>query len=121
MRQRDRDRVPVLIALADTLAHALRAEQPAGSEPAHGHDHARTQQPQLVVAPALAGVLLARRGRAVAAPRRRLSGVAAGDRRAVERRVELVLVHREPAAQRLPGPTAPRPALRALDDPRRLA
>src|SRR5581483_5638867 len=79
------------------------------------------QQAQLVVAPQRAEPLLLGRRRAVAAPGRRASGVAARHRRAVEGRVELVLVELEPAAQRLSGATAPRPSFFALDDARRLA
>src|SRR5262249_35378780 len=51
---------------------------------------------------------------------RRLAGVAACGRCAVERSVELVLVHREPGAERLARAAAPGPALLAFDDAGRL-
>src|SRR5436309_685655 len=47
--------------------------------------------------------------------------VAARDRGAVERRVELLLLELEPAAQRAAGPPPPRQPLLALDHARRLA
>ena len=50
-----------------------------------------------------------------------LPGIAARDGRAVEGRVEPLLVHVEPAAKRLARAAAPRAALDTLDDPRRLA
>ena len=54
-------------------------------------------------------------------PAERATRIAPRDRRAVERRVERVLVEPEPAAQRLAGAAAPGPALLALDHARRLA
>jgi len=66
-------------------------------------------------------LLLARPRRPVAASGRCAARIAPRDRGAVERRVELVLVHLQPAAKRLPGATPPRPALLALDQSRRLS
>ena len=76
---------------------------------------------ELPVAPELAELLLARRRRPVAAARRRPARVAARDRAAVERLVELVPVELEPAAQGGAGAAAPGPPLLALDDAGRLA
>ena len=118
MRERDRDRSVELVADADALADAAHAEQPARREAADGDDETGLQQAELFVPPALAEPLLLRRRRSVAAPGGGPARIAARDRRAVERRVELVLVQLEPAAQRLARPAAPRPALLSLDDPR---
>ena len=59
-------------------------------------------------APDRAELLLAGRWRAIAAAGGRPARIAAGDRRAVEGRVELILVHPEPTAQRSAGASAPR-------------
>src|SRR5205814_776927 len=64
---------------------------------------------------------VAGRRRPVAAAAGRGAGVAAGHRRAVEGRVELVLVHLEPAPERPAGAAPPRPPLLALDHARRLS
>src|SRR5436305_14935168 len=71
--------------------------------------------------PESAQVAFARRRGSVAAPGRRATGIATCDGRAVERRVERVLVQLEPAAERLPGAAAPRQALFAFDDAGRLS
>ena len=88
MGERDRHRAVVLVARADALGDALDAEQPSRGEPADGDDQLRGEQAQLVVAPVLAEPLFLRRRRAVAPSRRRPAGIAARDRRAVERLVE---------------------------------
>ena len=106
---------------ADALGEARQAEQPPDREAADGDDQRRARSRRAPTrartrrAPARAASACGRRGR------RRLPGVAARDRGAVEGRVELVLVQLEPAAQRLAGAAAPGAALLALDDPRRLA
>ena len=120
MRQRDRDGRAALVSRPDAFGHAPHAEQASGGEPADRHDQLRLQQPQLVVAPELAQVLLDRGRRPVAAAGRVAAGVAAGDGGAVEGRVEDVLVQLEPPAQRLAGSAPPRQPLLALDDARRL-
>src|SRR5262249_24944659 len=76
---------------------------------------------ELPLAPERAEGLLAGRGRAVAAPGRRLARVAARDRGAVERSVELVLVKREPLPQGAACPATPRATLLSLLHPGRLA
>ena len=91
------------------------------ARPPTAHDQPRPKEPKLPLAPELAQLLLASRGRPVAAASRRTARVAARHRGAVERRVELVLVHRQPAPQRLPGAPAPRPSLLSLDHSRRLS
>ncbi len=90
------------------------------ARPPTGDDQPRPKEPKLPLAPERAELLLAGRGRAVAAAAWGTARVAARDGGAIERRVELVLVHRQPAPQRLPGAPAPRPSLLSLDDPRRL-
>src|SRR5919206_468960 len=76
---------------------------------------ARPTQPQLPLAPEGAQLLLARRRRPVASAARRVPGIAARHRGAVEGAVELVLVHLEPAAQRAARAPAPGSTLLALD------
>src|SRR5262249_19594752 len=71
--------------------------------------------------PERAELPLAGRRRPITAPRRGTSGITAGHRRAVERVVERVLVHREPPPERLARTPAPRPALLAFDEARRLS
>src|SRR5205085_928818 len=66
-------------------------------------------------------LLLARRRRPVAAAARRAPGIAARDRGAVERAVELALVHVQPPPQRSARPPAPGAPLLALHRARRLA
>ncbi len=68
-------------------------EQPPRREPADGDDETRAQQPKLPLAPERAQPLLVRRRRPVAAAGSRAAGIAPRDRRAVERGVELVLLH----------------------------
>src|SRR5205823_6125616 len=53
--------------------------------------------------------------RPVAAPRWSPARIAASHGCAIEGRVELVLLHREPPAQRLASASAPRPSFDALD------
>src|SRR5581483_8452479 len=118
MRERH-DRRPVeLEPAADAVGEARVAEQSPQREPADRDDELRTHELELPVAPELAEILLARRRRPVAASRRCPPRVAAGHRRAEERRVEGRLVELEPAAERLAGAAPPRQPLLALDDPR---
>src|SRR5205807_1020867 len=77
--------------LADAGAEVRQPEQAAGGHPADRHDQAGPEQPQLPLAPEGAERLLPRRRRPVAAAGRRLARIAAGDRGAVERRVEGLL------------------------------
>src|SRR5689334_21746287 len=93
MREGHRDgAVRELVALADALGHAGKAEQAARGETADGDDQQRADDRELPLAPVRAQPPLLRRRRPVAAARRRLTRVAARDGGAVERRVELVLV-----------------------------
>src|SRR5580765_3948262 len=121
MRQRDRDRVLELVAHADALADALDAEKAARGEPADRDDESRMHELELPPPPELAEVLLGRSRRPVAAAARRRAGVAAGHGRAVERRVELVLVEVEPAAERASRAAAPRQPFEPLLLARRLS
>src|SRR5919109_1050709 len=107
-------------ALADARRQILEPEQPARRETPNGEDEPWPQDPELPLAPERAQLLLGRGRRAVTAARRRASGKAARDRRAVEGLVELGLVHLEPAPERLSRASAPRPPLLALDDSGRL-
>ena len=111
VRKRDRDGAGDLEAAPDASVERRRPSEPAGGEAADRDDELRPQETQLPLAPERAEPLLARRRRAVAAAGRGATGIAARHRRAVERRVERVLVELEPAAQRLPGPAAPRAPL----------
>src|SRR5262249_9451178 len=105
---------------ADATERAL-AEQAPDREPADRKDQPRGHETQLPLTPERAQLLLARRRRSIATAQDRTSGVAAGDRSAVERRVEGGLVHGEPAAQRLARSPSPRAPLDAFDGARRLA
>src|SRR3954466_14028433 len=106
----DRSRALVLVAAADALGHALQAQEAAGCQAPDGDDQPRAEELELPVAPERAEHLLARRRRAVTAAARRLAGIAARDRRAVERLVELVLVELEPAAEGAARAAPPRQA-----------
>src|ERR687897_3450737 len=121
MGQRDCRCSTELVAPADRLAEVAQAEQPPRRKAADHQHEVRSNQAELPFAPERAELLLARCGRAIPAARRRPARVAARDRRAVEGRVELVLVQLEPAAERLPGAAPPGQPLLALDDPGRLA
>src|SRR4029079_10439255 len=121
MWQRNHDRVPAREALPDRVRERPDPEHPLQRQPADGHDQLGAEELELPAAPVSAEVLLARRRRPVAAPRRRPARVAARHRRTVEALVELVAVEREPAAQGLAGPSAPGQPFLTLDDPRRLA
>src|SRR5207253_2950700 len=120
MGQGNRDGAVVLEAATDALADALQPEQAARGEAAHRDDQARPDEAPLPFAPEGAELLLTRRGRAVAAAAACLAGVAPSDGGAVERRVELVLVELEPAAQSTARAAAPRQALHAFLHSRRL-
>src|SRR5512146_256226 len=116
MWEGDRGRTAEVVTPADRIGETRHAEEPSRRESADRHDQLRLEEPQLRVTPALAEPLLLRRRRAVAASRACASGVAPRHRGAVERRVELVLVELEPAAQRLARTASPRAAFLALDD-----
>ena len=107
--------------LADGPGERPLAEQPPDRERADGNDEPRAEQPELPVAPELAQVLLLGCRDAVALPGGASARIAPRDRAAIEGGVEGVLVHAEPAAERLPGPAAPRAPLEALVRARRLA
>src|SRR5581483_5920297 len=106
--------------LADALGEGRSPEERADREAADGDDELRPDQLQLPAAPERAQLLLARRRRAVAAPGWRTPRIAARHRGTEERRVELVLAHVEPPAQRLSRAPAPGKPLLALDDAGRL-
>ena len=119
--QRDDGHAVALEALADRRREIGETEHASKREAAHRDDQPGSKQLELPVAPELAEVLLARRRCAVAATRRHAPGIAACHRRAVERRVERLLLELEPAAELLAGAAAPREPLLALDDPGRLS
>ena len=121
MGQRNHGGAVELVPAADARREPADPQQPPDREPAHGNDQPRTDDLELPLAPEPAQRLFVRRRRTVAASRGRPSWIAAGDGRAVERLVELVLLEREPAPQRLTRAAAPRPPFLALDDSRRLA
>src|SRR5690348_10366831 len=107
-----------LVALADALRQRRQAEQRLQREPARGHDQLRAEKLELPAVPERAQVALARRRSAVAASGRGAARIATGHGRAIERRVERVLVQLEPAAERLPRAAAPGQTLLALHDAR---
>src|SRR5947208_6963909 len=121
MWQRDDRDATELVALADADGQRGQAEQCSQCETACSHDQRGAEELELPAAPERAQLALAQSGRAVAASRRRAARIATRHGRAVESRVELVLVELEPPAQRLTGAAAPGEALGALDDPGRLA
>ena len=121
VRERNSHRLAVVEGLPDARVEARKAEQPTDREPAHGDDQPRLQQPELPFAPERAELLLRRGRRPIAAACRATPRIAPRDRGAVERRVEVVLVEPEPAAQRLAGATSPWPKLLALDHARCLS
>src|SRR5215218_9278301 len=121
MGERDGDGAVELVAPADAVGEVGDPQQAPRREAADGEDELRTDQAQLPLPPERAELLLARLGRAVAVSGGRFPGVAARDRHAVERRVELVLVQLQPPAERAAGAAAPRQPLLALEHAGRLA
>src|SRR5204862_7773370 len=107
VRKRDRDDAVEVETAPDALSKPGSSENPLDREPAHGDEEPRAQQLELPLPPEGAELLLAGRGRPVAAAARGPPRIAAGDRGAVEGRVELLLVETEPASQRLAGAAAP--------------
>src|SRR6266545_1255148 len=105
--QRDRDGSSMLEALPDARIEARETEQPASGKPADRDDQPGPQQAKLPLLPERTELLLPRGGRPVTTAARCASGVAARDRGAVERRVELLLVELEPPAQGLASSTTP--------------
>src|SRR5262245_50183816 len=101
MGERDDRRAVELVALADAGCERGEPEQPPQRQPADRDDQAGSQQLQLPLPPEGAKLLLARRGRAVTAARFGAARIAARNRGAIERGVELVLPELEPATQRL--------------------
>src|SRR5262249_45473418 len=120
-RRRERRRAVERVAAADARGKPGDAEELRDREAADRDDQLRLKDRELPFAPKRAELLLARCRRAVAAPRSGASRIAAGDRRAVERRVELLFVQLEPAPQGLARAATPGAALLAFDDPGRLA
>src|SRR5947208_694157 len=116
MGERDRRDAVELVPAADAVDEAHAPQHPLDREAADGHDERRAQEPELPLTPERAELLLARRGRAVAATAQGTSRIAAGDRRAVEGRVELLLVEAEPAAERPSRTASPGASLDAFDD-----
>src|SRR3954463_2803176 len=121
MRQRNHRGAVELIRATDALGQAADPEQALDRKTADRNDQLRPQDLEFPAAPERAQLLLARSRRPVAASRSRPSRIAPCDRGAVERRIELVLLEAEPAAQGLAGTAAPRAALLALDDARCLS
>ena len=74
--------------LADAPRELAQPEQVSDGEPADRDDQAGSEQRELPRAPERAEFLLVRRGQAVTAASWRSSRIAAGDRGAVEGRVE---------------------------------
>src|SRR5438067_13918602 len=107
MGKRNRDRAVEVVAPADRLGDTRDAEQPARGEAADGHDQLRPQEAQLRVMPAFAEPLLLRCRRAVAASGTRTARITPCHGRAIEGRVELVLIELQPATKRLAGAPAP--------------
>src|SRR2546429_6631618 len=116
MREGHARRPVQLEAPADAVGEARDTQEAADREAAYRDDQRRPQDLQLPVAPERAQLLLSRRRRPVAAARRRVPRITARHRRAIERRVELVLVHLEPAPQRPAGAATPGPPLLTFDD-----
>src|SRR5262245_63215404 len=120
MGERDDRGLFVRIAAADVVGEAGMAEQPPQRKPADGDDQSRADELELPLAPERAELLLDRRRRAVAASGGRLARIAPRHGGAVERPVELVVVHAEPGAEGLAGSTAPGSPLGSLLHARRL-
>src|SRR3954468_12019884 len=119
--ERNCDRAVELVRAADAVREAASdAEDGPDRKAADGHDQLRVGQPQFPLTPEGAELLLARRRRPISATGRRAPGIATGYRGAVERPVEVGFVQLEPATKCLAGATAPRAALRSLDDAGRL-
>src|SRR3954452_15490753 len=116
MRQRNDRGAVELIRATDAVGQAADPEQALDRKTADRNDQLGPQDLELPASPERAQLLLARRRRPVAASRSRPSRIAPCDGGAVERRIELVLLEVEPAAQGLAGTAAPRAALLALDD-----
>src|SRR5215475_5808542 len=121
MRERDRGDTVVLVAPADAFADALQAEQASSGEAADGDDQLRVDETELPIAPEGTQLPLTWCRRAIAPPARCFARVAASHGRAVEGRIELVLIELEPAAQRPARASTPGQALQALVGARRLA
>src|SRR5690348_8110175 len=121
MGERDHRHAVELVGAADAGGEARDSEQLPDREPSHRDDQLRTQEPKLPVPPERAELLFARRRRPVAATGPCAPWVASGDGRAVERRVELLLVEVQPAPKRATCAASPRSALLSLDGPGCLA
>src|SRR6266545_4268890 len=109
MWQRDHGCAVQLIAGADARREPGHTEQLLDREAADGDDQLGTEDLELRFAPQGAQVLLARGRRAVPAAGGRAARIAPRHRRAVEGRVELLLVQLEPAPQCLACAPAPGP------------
>src|SRR5262249_57795628 len=120
MRQRDDRRAVELVPAADALPEDLDPEQALDRKPADGNDEARAQDAQLPRVPERAELLLPRARRPIAPSGRRAARIAARHRRAAERAVKRLPVQPQPTPERLAGTSAPRPALFAFDEARRL-
>src|SRR4051794_10452452 len=121
MGKRHDGRAVALELAADAFGERTAAEQAFDREAADGDDQGGAEEAELPVEPERAELSLPGRRRAVARARGRAAGVTAHDGSAVERGIEGVLVEVEPAAEGLARAAAPRAALAALDDSRRLA
>ena len=119
MGERDHDRVVDDVALADAFGQRPRADDRGCREAADREDQRGAEKAKLLDAPRCTEAPLGGRRRSIAAARD-AARVAARDRRAVERRIERLLVELEPRTQRATGPALPRRAGGALDDSRRL-
>src|SRR5215207_6634998 len=98
MWQRYRDRVLKLVAIPDAFRQSGDSEEFPDREAANRNDQLRANELELPHPPERAKLPLTRCGRTVATPGGCTSGIAAGDRGAIEPAVELVLVHLQPAA-----------------------
>src|SRR6185503_11671860 len=121
MRQRHGDRGAEREPRADTAGEAGHPQHAPDREASHRDDEPRPHEAKLPVEPEAAELELSSARRPVSAPTGVPTRIAARDGRAVERRVEALLVYLEPAAKRLSGATAPGAPLGALDHPRCLA
>src|SRR5688572_14898125 len=97
MGERNDRRVVALEPPADAACQTRDPEQATDRKAAHRNDELRADDFELPVAPEGTQLLLAWRRRAVTATGRCAARVAPSDRGAVKGRVELVLLHLQPA------------------------
>ena len=113
----DRERIAQQEALADRLSEPTHAQEVRRRCQPDRDDQRRVEEPQLIVPPRLTERFLCARRSTVSSSRRAGAWEAAGDRGAVERREEGLLVEPQPSAQRAPRASLPGASRLRLDPP----